>query len=196
MKGKPVRGPAPTLNDRQFEVLLVLCEKGPYPARDQAIIYLSFKTGLRAKEIAGLTLADLLDGEGHLKEEIGLRPEITKGKKYGTIYLFNPKARKALNAWIKQRRAQVTSLDVPLFVNRWGQPFNGNTMQKLMKGMYQRAGFPGSSHSGRRTFAARIEEHDPSLKTVQCLILKRALNPVRRGQVTSTVASIGARGGT
>ncbi len=43
------------------------------------------------------------------------------------------------NAWIKQSRASATSLEVPLFVNRYGQPFNGNTMQKLMKGMYERA---------------------------------------------------------
>ncbi len=80
--------------------------------------------------------------------------------------------------------------DIPLVLSRRGAPFSMNTKRRVLQrgrgeakeyqacdalqsyvtGLYRAAGLPGSSHSGRRTFAGRILARSGSMERVQQLL--------------------------
>ena len=85
---------AKTLNGRQTAHLQAFLQQTRYPDRNQVILLLSVKAGLRAKEIAGVTWDMLTDAEGSLGAAIHLRNEATKGSS-GRVIPINRKLRKA-----------------------------------------------------------------------------------------------------
>ena len=72
---------AKTLTGRQTAHLQAFLQQTRYPERNQVILLLSVKAGLRAKEIAALTWDMLTDAEGNLGSAIHLRNEATKGSR-------------------------------------------------------------------------------------------------------------------
>jgi integrase/recombinase XerD len=54
---------AQTLNEAQLRRVLQYCSTRRHPLRDKTIIMVSFYAGLRAKEIASLTVGDVFDAE-------------------------------------------------------------------------------------------------------------------------------------
>ena len=52
---------ARTLNDKQLKAVLAHCGTRRHAARDRAIVAVSFMSGLRAKEIAALTIDNICD---------------------------------------------------------------------------------------------------------------------------------------
>ena len=63
---------AQTLNEAQLRRVIQYCRSRRHPVRDETIVLFSFYAGLRAKEIAALTVGDVYD-DGHgdwLKSEI------------------------------------------------------------------------------------------------------------------------------
>lgn len=70
---------AQTLNETQFRKVLHYCRTRRHVLRDTTIFMVSFFAGLRAKEIAALTLGDVFDADGRVRAEFILEPEQTKG---------------------------------------------------------------------------------------------------------------------
>lgn len=52
-------GKAKVLSEEEFKLLLLVAKEGKMGTRNLAIVYCSFGLGLRAKEIASLTIADV-----------------------------------------------------------------------------------------------------------------------------------------
>ena len=63
--------------------------------RDETIILTSFYAGLRAKEIAALTVGNVFDEEGNVRSQFILSAAQSKGGQTRTVYL-NQRFRKAL----------------------------------------------------------------------------------------------------
>ena len=80
-------GQARVLKEEEFHrVIAHVRDTSRFSVRDCAILQVSYRCGLRAKEIAGLTLEDVLDMDGNVKEVITLRSKITKGSKVGKVH--------------------------------------------------------------------------------------------------------------
>ena len=78
---------ARTLNDKQLKIVFAHCTTRRHAARDRAIIAISFMAGLRAKEIASLTLDNVRDEQGIVRDEFVLRREQSKGRKARRVFV-------------------------------------------------------------------------------------------------------------
>ncbi len=138
---------AKTLTGRQTAHLQAFLQQTRYPERNQVILLLSVKAGLRAKEIAALTWDMLTDAEGNLASAISLRNEATKGSS-GRVIPLNRKLRKALELLFQVRDASPY-----VITSERGQRPSAAVIVNLFAHWYRTLGLQGcSSHSGRRTF--------------------------------------------
>ena len=85
--------------------------------RDETIILTSFYAGLRAKEIAALTVGNVFDEEGNVRSQFILSAAQSKGGQTRTVYL-NQRFRKALLEYSACIR--ITDPQRPLFVSQKG----------------------------------------------------------------------------
>ncbi len=164
----PKEGKARVLNEQEFKRLLLVAKDGQFAIRNAALVYCSFGLGLRAKEIASLTVSDVADTNYHLLEEICLKRSMTKGDKQRYAYLANEKIRKALQVHLDTLKH--LPQNKPLFQTQRKSRFTPNSLQKWFKSLYDKAGIIGaSSHSGRRTFITRLIEQGADIKAVSRL---------------------------
>lgn len=138
-------------------------------ARDQAVLALSHFLGLRAKELASLTIGDVFDpGPGKLREVVRLLGSMTKGGKFREVFLVNEQARAYLLTYLQTR--SLRHMDAPLFLSERGGHFSANSMQRMVAICYRRAGVRASSHSGRRSFATNLIERGADIYSVKELL--------------------------
>jgi integrase/recombinase XerD len=164
----PKKGRAKILSEAEFKGLLTTAQVGQFYARNVALLYCSFGLGLRVKEIASLTIADVADEQYRLRDEICLMRLTHKSKKQHYAYLTNKKIHGALTEHLKN--IEGVGLKKPLFQTQQKREFTPNALQKWFKSMYDKAGIVGaSSHSGRRTFITRLINHGIGIKTVSNL---------------------------
>ena len=165
---------APVLTQTQFKSTIASARAHEQGLRNVALLYFSAALGLRAKEMSQLLVRDVLNTDGKLKDEVLLTRATTKGGKQRLIYLTNKEVRRALIAYLDERRtakAQPLQPASALFLSRKGVGFSPNTMQMLFKRMYRAAGLDdASSHSGRRTFATSLIERGVDIKAVSSLM--------------------------
>ncbi|MCZ4786751.1 site-specific integrase [Legionella pneumophila] len=161
-------GKAKVLSEAEFKLLLLVAKEGNFSARNLAIIYCSFGLGLRAKEIASLTIADVANSNYQLFDELSLKRSMTKGEKQRHVYLTHKKIREVLQAYLNTLDGMSRSKS--LFQTQRKSRFTANTLQKWFKSLYDKAGIHGaSSHSGRRTFITRLIEQGADIKAVSRL---------------------------
>ncbi|HBD7168431.1 TPA: hypothetical protein PNO09_002221 [Legionella pneumophila] len=82
-------GKAKVLTENEFKLLLLVAKEAKFATRNLAIVYCSFGLGLRAKEIASLTIADVTNSQYQLLDELSLRRSMTKGDKQCQCRLKN-----------------------------------------------------------------------------------------------------------
>jgi integrase/recombinase XerD len=173
--------PAKVLEPRDVRLLLehVRCRR--YPERNEAIVLLSFKAGLRACEIAGLEWPMILGSDRRVSNQITIARRIAK-RGSGRQIPVHPELRKALTrlrgvegkpiigAVIRSERG--ASLSAAGVVNWFGEAYR----QLELVGC--------SSHSGRRTFitasARLLARTGGSLRDVQELAGHRSLTTTER----------------
>jgi integrase/recombinase XerD len=144
---------ARTLTDKQLKMVLAHCATRKHGARDRAITAVSHYAGLRAKEIALLTVQNVL-GEQGIRDEFVLSAEQTKGRKARRVFVSS-KLRQELAAYLKQ--ATLRRCCDALFQSQKGAGFTANTMCQLIKRIYEECGLEGAtSHSGRRSFITNL----------------------------------------
>jgi integrase/recombinase XerD len=127
----------------------------------------SFYAGLRAKEIAALTMGDVFDEQGAVREQFILSAAQSKGGQTRTVYL-NQRLRKALADYgdtIKRSDPQRA-----LFASQKGGAFSANTMCQLFLDIYKAVGLKdASSHSGRRTYITRLANKGVGVRLLAAL---------------------------
>ena len=145
---------AQTLNEAQLRRVIKYTRSRRHPVRDETIILTSFYAGLRAKEIAALTVGNVFDEEGNVRTQFILSATQSKGGQTRTVYL-NQRFRKALLEYSACIR--ITDPQRPLFESQKGGHFSANTMCQLFLDIYKAVGLKdASSHSGRRTYITRL----------------------------------------
>ncbi len=137
--------------------------------RNRLIVMLSYLAGLRACEIAALTMGDVIykiDGKWEVKAEVLLTSRQTKGKKAQTVILSSA-LRKEITNYYSKYKLLLDRADC-LIASQKGTGFSSQTIQNLFRGLYEAAGVVNaSSHSGRRTFITNLSEKGVSVRVIQ-----------------------------
>ena len=145
---------ARTLTDKQIKIVYAHCSTRRHAARDRAIVAVSFMAGLRAKEIAALTIDNVRGEDGKIREEFILSKEQTKGRKPRRVFL-SQKLRHELEIYF--REIKLRNGCYTLFQSQKGKAFSANTICQLFLNIYSQCGIEGaSSHSGRRSMISRL----------------------------------------
>jgi len=175
MSGKQAK----TLSDDNIKDLLVFAECTRNPARNQIIVLLSAKAGLRAGEIAQLTWDMVLDADGGIGRTIALQDYAAKNRG-GRLIPLHSQLRDALLAW-----RQITEGTGPVVRSQRGGPINPLSIVLWFSKAYRALRLAGcSSHSGRRTFITRatrlVHKVGGSLRDVQLLAGHRSIQTTQR----------------
>jgi integrase len=143
---------AKILDDEQFQKLVKFVEENELnPDKAKLIVYLSFKGGLRAKEIASLKWYNVTDAEGNISDTLELMSDITKGGKERVVPI-NSELKILLQNY---RSKHLNSQQVIKFQNRTKSPEHALVM--WLGRLFRKAGLKGcTSHSGRRTFITKM----------------------------------------
>ena len=170
---------AKVLSKAHVNVLSAFIAQTRYPVRNQAVLMLSVKAGLRAKEIANLTWDMVTDADGILASAIHLRNCARKGKS-GRVIPLNRDLRTALQ--LLHDEAGATAY---VITTERSEKTSAAAIVNLFAAWYKTVGLNGcSSHSGRRTFitnaARKISTVGGSLRDVQMLAGHTALGTTQR----------------
>ena len=175
------RQPARVLEPGDVRRMLAHVEGMRHPLRNEVIIKLSFKAGLRACEIAGLRWSMLLKTNGNVSDQIRISKHIAK---YGSgrIIPLHGELKLALASY---HRSAGSPYDGPVVRSERGGPMTANSIVNWFHGVYHELGLRGcSSHSGRRTFITQsariISKVGGSLRDIQELAGHRALTTTER----------------
>jgi integrase len=170
---------AKILSDQQIENLRAFATATRYPRRNNLIVLLSVKAGLRAGEIANLTWDMVVDASGDIAGVIELRDCAAK-KGSGRLIPMHADLRTALAVWGK-----VTGTSGPVVRSERGGAMTAVSIVNWFAVAYRAAGLDGcSSHSGRRTFITRaarlVHKAGGSLRDVQLLAGHRSIQTTQR----------------
>ncbi len=159
---------ASVLTDSEIRRVFRIIETTRHAARNRIAFVLSIYAGLRVGEIAALTVQDVATVEGNARREIKLGAHQTKGSKGRTVVLSS-RVREEIASFLKLGAHRVD--DGPLIATQQnGRPFSAASLSMLFKEIYELAGIRTSSHSGRRTFATRLNASGVGMKTIQKLM--------------------------
>ena len=158
---------APVLNEKQYKSLLNATKMTRYADRNRMMVVLSYGVGLRACEIAAITVGDVLDSENNVRETVFLGAHQTKGSKSHSVYLSDS-VRKEIAKYIKLHKEFLTTRKSPLLRSQKGGKMVSHTVQIVLKDLYRKIGLDTcSSHSGRRTFITNLSEKGVSTRVIQ-----------------------------
>jgi integrase/recombinase XerD len=161
-------GQASVLTDNDIRRVFRIIETGRHAERNRLAFVLSIFGGMRVGEIAALKVEDVVNQHGEARREIKLGAHQTKGSKGRTV-IASTRVRKEIEAYLKQRPFAHTNM--PLICSQRGRrPFSSLTLSMLFKEIYELAGIRTSSHSGRRTFATRLNSKGVGMRTIQKLM--------------------------
>jgi integrase len=178
----PLGKQAKILTKAQVDGALGYLNNTRYPVRNRAILLLSVKAGLRAKEIASLTWDMVTDADGNVGKSIHLTNVASKGRS-GRVIPMNRELRLAL---VDLRLTGPISRRSRFLVGtERSERTSAQAIVNLFHKWYRAIGFNGcSSHSGRRTFitnaARKISTVGGSLRDVQALAGHTNLNTTQR----------------
>ncbi|MFS0770849.1 tyrosine-type recombinase/integrase [Sphingomonas sp. 1P08PE] len=173
--------PARVLAGADVRRLLRHADTRRHAVRDRVIVLLSYKAGLRACEIAGLTWAMVLKPRGGLGDQLLVAGSIAKGGHARRLPL-HPDLRQALG---RLHRAMGQPRDGPVVLSERGRAMTAGSIVNWFAAAYAELGLDGcSSHSGRRTFITRtarlVARTGGSLRDVQELAGHRHLTTTER----------------
>jgi integrase/recombinase XerD len=159
---------ASVLTDNDIRRVFRIIETGRHADRNRLAFVLSIFGGMRVGEIAALTVEDVANQQCQARREIKLGAHQTKGSKGRTV-VASTRVRKEVESYLKQH--PFAHVDLPLIRSQRGRSaFSSLTLSMLFKEIYELAGIRTSSHSGRRTFATRLNEKGVGMRTIQRLI--------------------------
>jgi integrase/recombinase XerD len=158
---------ASVLTESDVRRVFRIIETTRHANRNRLAFVLSVYAGMRVGEIAALAIKDVANQYGEARREIRLDSGQTKGSR-GRIVVLSNRARKEIEAYLKLHPN--VKPDWPLIRSQRGATFSSLTLSMLFKEIYELAGIRTSSHSGRRTFATRLNGKGIGMRTIQKLL--------------------------
>jgi integrase/recombinase XerD len=162
-------GQASVLNESEIRRVFRIIETTRHVERNRLCFVLSLYSGLRVGEIAALTISDVATQNGDVRREIKLGVHQTKGSKGRTVIL-SERVRKEIASFFRNKQPYRDQASPLIASQRNGRAFSNVTLSMFFKEIYETAGIRTSSHSGRRTFATRLNEKGVGMKTIQKLM--------------------------
>lgn len=152
---------AKILSDKQQNLTMAHLETTRYPLRNKIIFLLSFKEGLRAKEISKLAWGMVCNSDGKIADVINLSNNASKGKYSGRIIPLHKELKILLaDLLAEKQKDEYFSLDEPVISTERGEHTTPQVIVNFFYHLYKTIGFNGcSSHSGRRTFITNAAKH-------------------------------------
>ena len=152
---------AKILSDKQQNLTMAHLETTRYPLRNKIIFLLSFKEGLRAKEISKLAWGMVCNSDGKIADVINLSNNASKGKYSGRIIPLHKELKILLGELLAEKQKdEYFSLDKPVIDTERGEHTTPQVIVNFFYNLYKTIGFNGcSSHSGRRTFITNAAKH-------------------------------------
>ena len=169
---------AQVLTDKDMKRVLAQVARSPFADRNRCALQLSWLSGMRVGEIAALSIRDVVDGDGRVREQIQLAATQTKGDKGRTV-LLNALAQAELGNYLRTlSKAQPTD---PLFRSRVGKRFSANSLCQVFLRVYDDAGLDkATSHSGRRTFITTLAHKGVNVRVLAELAGHRSIATTQR----------------
>jgi integrase/recombinase XerD len=168
---------ARALNTAEMEQVLAHVNAGRHAHRNRCFILLTHLAGMRVGEVASLRWVDVLTADGHIKEEIRLLPEMTKGKHARTVFI-STRLREELQRYADIYRRSAP-LECPLFYSQKDarKGFTANSLTQTVARLYRGAGLDGAtSHSGRRTFLTNLANKGTAIHLLRTLAGHRSIS--------------------
>ena len=164
---------AKILTKKQIDQLIWYVGTLRQPLRNEVIVMLSIRAGLRAKEIACLTWSMVTDAEGKISDSIHLTDAASKGRS-GRIIPLNMTLRHQLEDLLEAEVQRPGFGTGYVISTERAAKTSAQTIVNMFSAWYDDMGLMGcSSHSGRRTFitsaARKISTVGGSLRDVQAL---------------------------
>ena len=168
---------ARALGAAEMEQVLEHVNAGRHAHRNRCFILLTHLAGLRVGEVASLRWLDVMTADGHIKDEVRLLPEMTKGKHARTVFI-STRLRQELQQYADIYR-RAAPLDCPLFYSQKGMRsgFTANSLTQTIAKLYRGAGLDGAtSHSGRRTFLTNLANKGTAIHLLRTLAGHRSIS--------------------
>ena len=148
---------------------LLQAVSGQNQTRDYAILMLFLNCGIRRSELVGLNLTDVYEDRIRV---------VGKGNKERVVY-FGSACRKAIDAYLIERKKQVLTDNKALFGSRNGNRISVDAVHALVKKAFLKAGLDAtqfSAHKLRHTAATMMLSGGVDVKTVQEVLGHENLN--------------------
>ena len=169
---------ARTITERELRTALGICDTRRHGTRDRTIVLFSVLAGLRACELAALTVAHAYSADGTVKASTVLERSQTKGNRARRIYI-NTKLQRVLRDYWPMVRDRAP--DAALFQTQHLRAFSANTMSQLFLDIYHSLGLKGcSAHSGRKTFITRLADQGVAVHLLAALAGHRHVSTTQR----------------
>ena len=181
---------AKVLLDDHLDDLLVFAWNSREAIRNEVLVLLSVKAGLRASEIAGLEWDMVLTASGEIGDTLEVRDSIAKNKSGRRIPL-HPDLRMALLRWYSKH-----ATPGPIIASSRGVRMHSVSIVNWFAKAYRAIGLAGcSSHSGRRTFITRAARMctRPVARCATCSCWP-VIDPFKPRNDTSTVTAMRSGG--
>ncbi|MEU6077810.1 tyrosine-type recombinase/integrase [Micromonospora sp. NPDC047074] len=149
-------------------------QRDPWPERDLAVLALALCAGLRLSELLALRVGSLAGRPGERRVDVagkGGRPRVVP---------IEPDLDRVLVGYLDSRvhrfGSRTVRPDVPLLVDRRGEPLRRGGLQYLVESCYRRAGITdrvprgARLHALRHTFATRLAEDGASAAEIMRLL--------------------------
>jgi integrase len=167
-----------------YRVTAQRLETRKHADRNRLIVLLSFKAGLRAKEIAALKWSMVVKADGDIGDHIHLTNEASKGRS-GRIIALNKELKKQLIKVKEKDGITIVDARKAVIQTQRGQGTSAQVIVNSFGEWYRKLGFIGcSSHSGRRSFitraARKVSLVGGSLRDVQALAGHASLTTTSR----------------
>ncbi len=162
---------AKILSEAQIRAALGQVEHSRYRDRDRAMILLSVKAGLRAKEIASLTWGMVTDAEGAIGDAIHLTNSASKGKHGSRTIPLNAALREALMNLkaVREDDAQPTKR---IIHSERGEGYGAASVQVWFARLYGKLGFTGASSHAAGAPLSLERQGRSSRQAVACEMCK------------------------
>lgn len=161
---------ARTLNEQELLQVLNYTLTRKHAARDRCLILTSHLSGMRVGEIAALTVGHVMAPNGHVRSEIRLTAEQTKGKHARTVFI-NQRLREVWTAYLATIRTDDRQRALFPSQKNPREGFGSNSLAQHFIHLYRGAALDGcSSHSGRRSYATKIAGSGVGLRVLMRLM--------------------------
>tara|TARA_B100002003_G_scaffold239244_1_gene258392 strand:+ start:243 stop:812 length:570 start_codon:yes stop_codon:yes gene_type:complete len=170
---------AKVLTEAEMKRLLAVVADDRHCGRNRLAIMLSHFAGLRVGEVASLKISDVVNREGHVRDQLRLSPSQTKGGFARTVFM-NRRLQREISRYLDSLTA-LSAPEAALLRSQKGGSFSANTLCQLFGELYRRAGIDGaSSHSGRRGFITKLAHSGVSAKVIMELAGHKHLGTTQR----------------